>query len=193
MHSVPQDRQPESSTHDRAAAKCSTDEIIPSIYSELRALAARKLATEAPGQTLSATALVHEAYIVLARGDEAKWNSKGHFYVAAAEAMRRILIGRARRRNAAKRGGGVRNEPLAEDSLNAPAAPVEEEEFIALDDALKKLAVDHERKVRVVNLRYFVGLSIEETADVLKISRASAVRDWAFARAWLHRELSQSE
>ena len=107
--------------------------------------------------------------------------------------MRRNLIGRARRKKAAKRGGGVRPEPLAEDSINAPAAPVEEEAFIALDDALKKLALEHERKVQVVNLRYFVGLSIEETADVLEISRATAVSDWAFASAWLHRELAQSE
>ena len=192
MPTIAEEIHPGGPASEQAAEKRSTDSIIPSVYAELRALAARKLASEAPGQTLSATALVHEAYLVLAKGDEAQWNHKGHFYVAAAEAMRRILIGRARRKKAAKRGGGVRPEPLAEDSINAPAA-VEEEEFIALDDALKKLAVEHERKVQVVNLRYFVGLSIEETADVLEISRATAVRDWAFARAWLHRELAQSE
>ncbi len=193
MHSVSQDPPPVGPAPKQTAEKRSTDSIIPSVYAELRALAARKLASEAPGQTLSATALVHEAYLVLAKSDEAQWNHKGHFYVAAAEAMRRILIGRARSKKAAKRGGGVKPEPLAEDSINAPAAPVEEEEFIALDDALKKLAVEHERKVHVVNLRYFVGLSIEETAEVLEISRATAVRDWSFARAWLHRELAQSE
>jgi RNA polymerase sigma factor (TIGR02999 family) len=167
--------------------------MIPSVYDNLRQLAAKKLANEAPGQTLSATALVHEAYLVLAKSDDPQWNHRGHFYVAAAEAMRRILIGRARRRKAAKRGGGVKPQPLAEDSINAPAAPVEEEEFIALDDALKKLAVEHERKVRVVNLRYFAGLSIEETAEVLDISPATAKRDWVFARAWLQRELSKGE
>ena len=193
MYPIAHEIQPEGPPPERTAEKRSTDSIIPSVYAELRTLAAKKLATEDPGQTLSATALVHEAYLVLAKSDEAQWNHKGHFYVAAAEAMRRILIGRARSKKAAKRGGGVKPEPLAEDSINAPAAPVEEEEFIALDDALKKLAVEHERKVRVVNLRYFVGLSIDETAEVLEISRASAVRDWAFARAWLHRELAQSE
>ena len=191
MHYASPDPQTERPPPERSAEKRTTDSMVPSIYTELRALAAKKMAQEAPGQTLSATALVHEVYLVLAKSEEPRWNHKGHFYVAAAEAMRRILIGRARRRNSAKRGGGVHNEPLAEDSVNAPAAPVEEEEFIALDDALKKLAEEHERKVRVVNLRYFVGLSIEETAEVLGISPATVKRDWDFARAWLHRELKK--
>jgi RNA polymerase sigma factor (TIGR02999 family) len=169
-----------------------TDSIIPSIYDELRRLAAGKLAGEAQGQTLSATALVHEAYLVLARDGEPQWDNKGHFYVAAAKAMRRILIGRARRRNAAKRGGGVKPVPLPEDSIHAPAGPTKADELIALDDALTKLGEEDERKVRLVNLRYFVGLTIEEAAEVLEISKATAKRDWTFARAWLQRELTES-
>ena len=193
VQSDPQQLQPEGLAPKRTGEKRSTGSIIPSVYTELRALAAKKLATETPGQTLSATALVHEAYLVLGKSDEAQWDNKGHFYVAAAEAMRRILIGRARRRKAAKRGGGVRPVPLADDSINAPAAAVDEEEFIALDDALNRLALNHERKVQVVNLRYFAGLSIDETAEALEISPATAKRDWLFARAWLHRELSKGE
>jgi RNA polymerase sigma factor (TIGR02999 family) len=182
---------PEMSETAEKLEKRTTDSMIPSIYAELRQLAAKKLATEAPGQTLSATALVHEAYLALSRIDEPQWDNRGHFYVAAAEAMRRILIGRARRKNAAKRGGGVTPEPLAEDSIIAPSVPDRDDELIAIDDALVKFAKDHERKARLVNLRYFVGLTIDEAAEVLGISKATAKRDWVFARAWLERELTQ--
>ena len=178
---------------DAASDKRTTDSMIPSIYAELRQLAIKKLSNEAPGHTLSATELVHEAYLILAKNDEPQWNHRGHFYVAAAESMRRILIGRSRRRKAAKRGGGVTPEQLAEDSIHAPAAPERDDELIALDDALQKLAVEDERKVQVVNLRYFVGLSLEEAAEALGISRATAKRDWRFARAWLRREMTDGE
>tara|TARA_R110002096_G_scaffold61443_6_gene152719 strand:- start:3032 stop:3535 length:504 start_codon:yes stop_codon:yes gene_type:complete len=165
--------------------------MIPSVYDELRRLAAKKLANEAPGQTLSATELVHEAYLVLSKRDEAQWDHRGHFYVAAAETMRRLLIGRARRKNAARRGGGVRPEPLPEDSINAPAVPVRDDELIALDEALEKLEQEDQRKGRLVSLRYFVGLTIKEAAVVLDISPATAERDWTFSRAWLQRELTE--
>jgi RNA polymerase sigma factor (TIGR02999 family) len=163
--------------------------MIPSIYAELRQLAARKMANEAAGQTLSATALVHEAYLALSKTDEPQWENRGHFYVAAAEAMRRILIGRARRKNAAKRGGGVTPEELGENSIIVDLTPTRDDELIAIDEALVKFAVDHERKARLVNLRYFVGLTVDEAAEVLGLSKTTAKRDWVFARAWLEREL----
>ena len=153
-------------------------------------LAARKLANESPGQTLSATALVHEAYLFLSKDDRPQWDNKGHFYVAAAESMRRILISRARRRNAVQRGSGQKPVQLAEDSIHAPMAPTKDEELLALEEALKKLEQEDERKVRLVTLRYFVGLSIEEATETLAISKATAKRDWLFARAWLQRELT---
>jgi RNA polymerase sigma factor (TIGR02999 family) len=171
------------------AARLRTDSMIPSLYDSLRHLAEKKLSNEASGQTLSATALVHEAYLSL-RSDNPQWDNKGHFYVAAAEAMRRILIGRARRRNAQKRGDGVKPLPLADDSIHAPMSPVRSEELLALDEALEKLGQSDPRKVELVNLRYFVGLSLEEAAQALSISVATASRDWSYARAWLGRELS---
>lgn len=143
----------------------------------MRRLAPRKLANERAGQTLSATALVHEAYLVLQKTNEPRWDHRGHFYAAAAEAMRRILIGRARKKNAQLRGGRVKDEPLPEDSINAPAASERDDELIDLDDALTKLGEQDERKMQLVNLRYFVGLNIEEAADALEISKATAKRD----------------
>jgi RNA polymerase sigma factor (TIGR02999 family) len=170
----------------------STDSMIPSIYGELRTLAARKLAGEASGQTLSATALVHEAYLVLAKTDEAKWDNRGHFYVAAAQAMRRILIDRARAKLTLRRGSGKKALPLPEDSIHAPAAPTRADELVALDDALDKLGKEDERKQQLVTLRYFVGLTIDEAAEVLGISRNTAKRDWNFAKVWLQRELNET-
>jgi RNA polymerase sigma factor (TIGR02999 family) len=166
-----------------------TDSMIPSLYDSLRQLAAKKLSNEPSGQTLSATALVHEAYLSLHKGDP-QWDNKGHFYVAAAEAMRRILIGQARRKHAHKRGDGVKLQPLPDDSIHAPMSPVRSEELLALDEALEKLGQSDPRKVKLVNLRYFVGLSLEEAAQALSISVATASRDWSYARAWLGRELS---
>lgn len=169
-----------------------TNSMIPSIYAELRVLAAKKLANEAPGQTLSATALVHEAYLVLARTDEAKWDNRGHFYVAAAQAMRRILIDRARAKLTQRRGKGEKPLPLPEDSVFSPAVPTRADELIALDDALVKLGKEDERKQQLVCLRYFVGLTIDEAAKALDISRNTAKRDWNFAKVWLQRELNDT-
>jgi RNA polymerase sigma factor (TIGR02999 family) len=172
--------------------KRTTDSMIPSIYAELRALAAKKLANESAGQTLSATALVHEAYLALARTDEPQWDNRGHFYVAAAEAMRRILIDRARAKNTQRRGMGEKPVPLPEDSFHFPAAPTRSDELIALDDALEKLGEEDERKQQLVTLRYFVGLTIDEAAEVLGISRNTAKRDWNYAKVWLQRELNET-
>jgi RNA polymerase sigma factor (TIGR02999 family) len=175
-----------------ASRKHSTDSLIPSVYDKLRELAAKKLANESAGQTLSATALVHDAYLVLAKTDEPKWDNRGHFYVSAAEAMRRILIDRARARNALRRGGGQKPLPLPEDSIHWPAAPTRSDELIALDEALEKLGAEDKRKQQLVTLRYFVGLTIDEAAEVLRISRNTAKRDWNFAKAWLQLELKNT-
>ncbi|MFT5466387.1 MAG: RNA polymerase sigma factor (TIGR02999 family) [Verrucomicrobiales bacterium] len=165
--------------------------VLPLIYEQLRSLAARKLAAEPPGQTLNATALVHEAFLrVVGDRDEQKWGGKGHFYVAAAEAMRRILIDKARRRRAIKHGGDLKREPL--DSVIVPAEKKTDELF-AIHEALDQLAEEHPRKAQLVKMRYFVGLTIEEAGAILEISKATADRDWAFARAWLHREISKKE
>lgn len=172
--------------------KRTTDSIIPSVYAELRNLAKKKIAQEGPGHTLNATALVHDAYVALARGGEPQWENRGHFYVAAAEAMRRLLIDRARRKKAAKHGGGHERVPLFEDAICAPEEAPLADELIALDEALAKLEKEDERKVKIVSLRYFVGLTIEEAADVIGISTATAKRDWAFTRLWLQRELNNS-
>jgi RNA polymerase sigma factor (TIGR02999 family) len=176
---------------DDSEEKRSTDSLIPEIYDELRKLAGHQLASERAGQTLSATALVHEVYLVLQRDGKPQWANRRHFYVASAQAMRRILIGRARRKNAIRRGGGVAPEPLPDDSIHAPAAPEKPDELIALDDALTKLATQDERKADLVSLRYFVGQTIEEAAQVLGISIATAKRDWSFARAWILEELEE--
>lgn len=180
---------PEDPGNDRAERR-TTNSLIPQVYDQLRLLAARKLASESPGQTLSATALVHEAYLQLAKSDQPQWDTRGHFYMAAAESMRPILISRARRRNAIKRGSGNKPAQLAEDSINAPMAPAKDDELLALDEALTRVETEDQRKGRLVTLRYFVGLTIEEAAVVLDISLATAKRDWTFARAWLQRELT---
>jgi len=164
--------------------------VLPLIYEQLRGLAARKLSVEPPSQTLNATALVHEAFLrVRGDRDEKKWGGKGQFYVAAAEAMRRILIDKARRRRAIKHGGELQREPL--DSVIVPAEKKTDELF-SVHEALDQLAAGHPRKAELVKLRYFVGLTIEEAAAVLDISKATADRDWAYARAWLHREISKN-
>jgi RNA polymerase sigma factor (TIGR02999 family) len=166
------------------------DELLPKVYDELRRLAARQLRGEAPGQTLQPTALVHEAYLRLhpAPGDSpgAKYD-RSDFLAAAATAMRRILIDRARARRADKRGGGRDRADLDPDQL---AVPERSAELLALDDALTRLAAKDPRKAKLVELRYFAGLTLDEAATALDISPATADRDWAFARAWLHRELS---
>jgi RNA polymerase sigma factor (TIGR02999 family) len=168
-----------------------TDELLPLVYAELRALAARRLARERPGATLQATALVHEAYLRLvgprADGRAPQWDGVGHFWAAAAQAMRRVLVDQARARLAEKRGGGWERVTLG--ALAAPAdhgaAGLDRDALIDLDDALTALAAEAPRKARLVELRTFGGLSLEECAAALQISAATADRDWAFARAWL--------
>jgi RNA polymerase sigma factor (TIGR02999 family) len=166
-------------------------QLLPVVYDELRKLAAQRLAQEKPGQTLQATALVHEAYVRLVDVDEAQhWNSRGHFFAAAAEAMRRILVESARRKNALRRGGDRQRLDL---DLAEPAAPRLSEDLLALDAALEKLAAKDPGKAEVVKLRYFAGLTMEQTAESLGISLATANRWWNYARAWLHQEISGPE
>jgi RNA polymerase sigma factor (TIGR02999 family) len=169
---------------DRQAA----EELIPLVYGELRKLAAWRLGQEAGAQTLQATALVHEAYLKLSPGEQ-KWEGRKHFFCAAAEAMRRILIDRARHRKAARHGGGWQRTGFAEDVIAIAAG--QGEEILAINGILDRFAQIEPRKAEVVKLRYFVGMTIEETAKVLGISTPTAKRDWIFARAWLFRELKR--
>ena len=163
-------------------------DLLPLVYGELRRLAAAKLAAEAPGHTLDATALVHEAYLRLV-GDQ-KFDGRGHFFAAAAEAMRRILVDAARRRKAAKHGGGLNRH----DANDLPiAAPAKDDDLVALDEALTRFAAVEPHKAELVKLRYFVGLTIEEAADALGISPATAKRQWAFSKAWLFRAIGGGE
>jgi RNA polymerase sigma factor (TIGR02999 family) len=160
-------------------------DLLPLVYDELRAFASARLAREAPGQTLGATALVHEAYLRLVQPDaDRRWRGQTHFFLAAAAAMRRILIDRARRKLAQKRGGGAAREPL--DGIAAPEA---DEELLALHEALEKLAIRDPVKAKLVELRYFGGLTGEQAAEVLDISPSTADRYWAYARAWLQSEV----
>jgi RNA polymerase sigma factor (TIGR02999 family) len=166
---------------DPAAAR----DLLPLVYDELRKLAAQRLTEEKPGQTLQATALVHEAYLRLADADNRQqWNGRAHFFAAAAEAMRRILIDNARRRKAQKRGDGWQRQ-----DLEAVAAPEADDDLLALDEALRKLADIEPVKARLVELRYFAGLTGEQAAEVLGISPTTADRHWAYARAWLQTEM----
>jgi RNA polymerase sigma factor (TIGR02999 family) len=166
-------------------------ELLPLVYDELRRLAAQKLAQEAPGQTLEATALVHEAYLRLVDVEKAQhWNSRGHFFAAAAEAMRRILIEQARRKQRARHGGGrVRIELNEACSLAHPPS----DDLIALDEALTRLAARDPVRAEIVKLRFFAGLTMPEVAQVLDISLATAERYWTFARTWLYAELTADE
>jgi RNA polymerase sigma factor (TIGR02999 family) len=162
------------------------ERLLPLVYAELRRLAARKLAHEAPGQTLQATALVHEAYLRLVGGEPRPcWDGRGHFFAAAAEAMRRILVENARRKHSRKHGGGL----VRHDADVVPlAAPEPAEDLLALDESLDRLAARDPVKADLVKLRYFAGLTIDEAADLLHISPATAKRYWTYARAWLLRD-----
>jgi RNA polymerase sigma factor (TIGR02999 family) len=161
-------------------------ELLPLVYEELRQLAAHKMAQEAAGQTLQPTALVHEAYLRLVGGEEGQhWDSRGHFFAAAAEAMRRILVENARRKQAVKHGGGTRRVPLDEFHRVAESP----EDLLALDEALTRFAAEEPDKARLVHLRFFAGLSAPDAAAALGISLATAGRWWAFARAWLYTDL----
>jgi RNA polymerase sigma factor (TIGR02999 family) len=164
-------------------------QLLPLVYQELRTLAAQKLAQEKPGQTLQATALVHEAYLrLVGPADDHRWENRGHFFAAAAEAMRRILVEAARRRQADKHGGGRVRVELPAD-LPAPAA--RPDDLVALDEALSRLERHDPAAARLVKLRYFAGLSHQDAAAALGISRGTADRLWALARAWLFRQLSK--
>ena len=164
-------------------------QLLPLVYDELRKLAAQKMAQEAPGQTFQATALVHEAYLRLVDVEEAQhWNSRGHFFAAAAEAMRRILIEQARRKRRPKHGGDRRRIDL-DDALSVAVAPCDD--LLALDEVLGRLEATDPLAAQVVKLRFFTGLSMPETAEALGVSLRSAERNWTYARTWLHRELSR--
>ena len=167
------------------------DQLLPLVDDELRRLAAERLAHEKPGQTLEATALVHEAYLRLVDVEQAQhWNSRGHFFAAAAEAMRRILVGTARRKGRAKHGGGRQRVDLnaVQVALDMPA-----EHLLALDEALTRLAAQDAQAARLVDLHCFAGLSIEQAAEVLGVSSRTAYRDWSFAQAWLYRAIRGAE
>jgi RNA polymerase sigma factor (TIGR02999 family) len=165
------------------------DQLLPLVYAELRRLAAHKMANETANQTLQPTALVHEAWLKLSGEARRKYAGRDHFFAAAAEAMRRILIDNARRKKTQRHGGG--QQRLDANTIEiATAAP--DEELLALNDALERLAVLDPQKAELVKLRYFVGLTIEETAEILGISVATAKRYWVFARAWLYEEIKKS-
>jgi len=163
-----------------------SEELLPLVYHELRRLAARKLAQERPGQTLDATGLVHEAYLRLVGGGKRQWESRGHFFQAAAEAMRRILINRARDKKCQKRGGGWQRVDL--DSL-VEVENASHDDLLALDDALKRLAQENKPCADLVTLRFFAGLTQEQAAAALDLPRRTADRYWAYARAWLYEAL----
>ena len=168
------------------------EQLLPLVYEELRQLAAQKLGHEMPGQTLQPTALVHEAYLRLVAGkcqDEPTWDNRGHFFAAAAEAMRRILVDNARRKQAVRHGGGKRRVPL-EEFHRVTESP---EDLLDLDDALTRFAAEEPDKARLVQLRFFAGLSTPDAAAALGISVATAERWWTFARTWLYSELQGEE
>lgn len=163
------------------------EELLPLVYDELRRLAQWQMSRESPGQTLQATALVHEAWLRLVGNGDSSWDSQRHFFAAAAEAMRRILIDIARRKQAVRHGGDLKRTEF--DELEAPAQ-TNDGELLAVHEALDALAAHDARKAELVKLRYFAGVNLEEAAALLGISERTAKRDWAYARAWLYREIS---
>jgi len=165
------------------------DELLPLVYDQLRELAARKMAHEAPGQTLQPTALVHEAWLRLVGNQSVQWEGRAHFFAAAAEAMRRILINNARRKRALRHGGGQQRVDI--DAIEV-ATTAKDQEMLAVDEALEKLATHDRAKAELVKLLYFVGLTIPEAASILGISEPTAKRHWAYARAWLLSAIEES-
>jgi RNA polymerase sigma factor (TIGR02999 family) len=164
-------------------------ELLPLVYDELRKLAGQKLAQEKPGQTLQATALVHEAYLRLVEGDQAPhWNSRGHFFAACAEAMRRILVDQARRKLSLRQGGSLQRHPIEDQEIEAPEPSVD---VLAVHEALERFQGVDATAAEIVKLRYFAGLTIPQAAEALGISTSTADRSWAYARAWLHTALKQ--
>mgnify|MGYP000917583940 CR=1 FL=1 len=166
------------------------DLLLPVIYDELRGLAGAYLRRESPGHTLQTTALVHEAYLKLVGQEAARYQSRAHFFAVAAQAMRRILVNHARDRGRLKRGGDRGRVDLQESAVVAPQDG-EGPDLVALDEALTRLAERDERKARTVEMRFFAGMTVEETAEALGVAPATVKRDWEFARAWLQRELSR--
>jgi RNA polymerase sigma factor (TIGR02999 family) len=166
------------------------EQLLPLVYDELRRLAARRLAREAPGQTLQATALVHEAYLRLVGSQDPGWNGRGHFFAAAAEAMRRILVERARRKKRFRHGGEGCRLGLDDVDLAAEAPP---EDLLAVDEALERLARKDAVAAQLVKLRFFAGLTMAEAAEALGLPTRTAERNWAYARTWLHREISRGD
>ncbi len=165
-----------------------SEQLLPLVYDELRRLAASRIAQESPGQTLQATALVHEAYLRLSRSKERQsWDNEGHFFAAAAEAMRRILIENARRKKSEKHGGDLDRISFASDVAGSARSNFD---LLSLDEALEQLAAEDARKASLVKLRLFAGLSLDDAAKVLEISPATAKRDWIYARAWLFGRLA---
>jgi RNA polymerase sigma factor (TIGR02999 family) len=173
-----------------AGGRQPAEELLPAVYAELRRLAARHLSREMPGQTLEPTALVHEAYLRLVGNADSRWQNRGHFFAAAAEAMRRILIDRARQKKRLKREGTRKRLDLNQIDKVLEAPP---DELLALDEALGNLRRDDPVKAELIKLRFFAGLSVEQAAQVLGISRATADRYWRFARAWLYHELTRDD
>lgn len=167
-----------------------TEELLPLIYEELRLLAAQKMAQEPPGQTLQATALVHEAYLRLVKIESQNWDSRGHFFAAAAEAMRRILVDKARRKKS-KRAGGEHKKIDMNDAFLAIEEP--KDDILAVNEALDKLANEDTKLAEVIKLRYFGGLTLDQIAAVMGMGRRTADRYWALGRAWLYQEISQTE
>ncbi len=163
-----------------------SDQLLPLVYEELRRLAAQKMALETPGQTLQPTALVHEVWLRLAGDESRRWQDRSHFFAAASEAMRRILVDNARRKLAQRHGGGQERVDLAQ----IEPAISNDDQLLAVNEALEKLAARDKQKAELVKLRYFVGMTIEEAAQVLGISEGTAKRYWAYARAWLYEEIS---
>jgi RNA polymerase sigma factor (TIGR02999 family) len=165
------------------------DELLPLVYEELRILAAQKMAQEEPGQTLQATALVHEAYLRLVEGGEDQnWNSRGHFFKAAAEAMRRILIESARRKGRVKHGGNRHRVELDEFDLSIDGPSYD---LVVLDECLKQLQTEEQAIADLVKLRFYAGLTLEQAANILKISKRTAIRYWVYAQAWLYKEMGK--
>lgn len=166
------------------------NELLSVVYDELRRLAAAKMASEKPGQTLQATALLHEAWLRLTNGEPRKWSDRTHFFAAAAESMRRVLVDTARRKRAARHGGAYQRTDMPEILC---AEIQNEDQVLAVSEALDKLAAHDKQKAELVKLRYFVGMTIEEAADALGISAPTAKRHWAYARAWLAQEIGSKE
>ena len=170
-----------------------TERLLPLVYDELRKLAARKIAHEKPGHTLQATALVHEAYLrLVGQAPEKQWDHRGHFFAAAAEAMRRILVETARRKQGLKHGGGIVRQTLDPDVLPGPRT-VGPAEVLAVHEGLEALAAKSPRKAELVKLRYFLGCTMAEAAEILGIALATAEEDWNYAKAWLRRQWNRGE